>query len=308
MGGLGIPVEFFPPAPYSRCRMPRMELSQECQKLIRQMHSSKIVRAVRLGERNGFIACCHEKIKNPAWVRNIRDSYGFNLILAGRGVYRDETNRCHSFVAGDCYHRLPGLSHEILLDATVEAEEIFFALDILTARQMISLGVIPTADRVIQTSLQPFVIQRIASLHQHLISNRDISPMDVTGFVSDLFGMLHNESVERGRKHHPEAPMIRHARQRLEECNARPVPLGRIAQECKVSYITFRRLFRLHTGVSPGEYRNRKRLEKAFAMLGSKSVKETAFDLHYSTPYGFARQFKRYFGFPPGRLRQRRQS
>jgi len=67
-----------------------------------------------------------------------------------------------------------------------------------------------------------------------------------------------------------------------------------------VSYESFRKRFRVATGQSPGEYRIRRRIDRACLMLfeGAR-VKEVAAELGYADPFVFSEQFTRRVGIPP---------
>ena len=75
-----------------------------------------------------------------------------------------------------------------------------------------------------------------------------------------------------------------------------------------VSEVYFRKLFRAHMGVSPSEYRNSQRLERARSYLeyGEISVQEISDSLGYSTVSHFIKEFKRKHGVSPLRYRRQR--
>jgi len=77
-----------------------------------------------------------------------------------------------------------------------------------------------------------------------------------------------------------------------------------IAEQLKVSYPTFRKHFRAVTGVSPGEYRIRTRLEKARALLTKNPVNKVALELGYCDAFTFSAQFKEFVGMSPREFQQ----
>jgi len=83
--------------------------------------------------------------------------------------------------------------------------------------------------------------------------------------------------------------------------------IEQIAAGLDVSYERFRKLFRQRMGVSPGEYRIRRRIDQARSMLIQQrlSNKEIAYALGYADPFTFSKQFKRFVGMSPTVFRKR---
>ena len=82
-----------------------------------------------------------------------------------------------------------------------------------------------------------------------------------------------------------------------------PSELARVA-DMSVSH--FSRLFHRWTGLSPGEYLLRRRVEQARNLLGNLdlSIKEIAARCGFEDPYYFSRVFRQIDGLPPTHFRQ----
>lgn len=76
------------------------------------------------------------------------------------------------------------------------------------------------------------------------------------------------------------------------------------ARALRMPESTFRRKFTQCTGVAPGAYQLRLRMERAAQLLARHSVCETAELLGYSDPYVFSRQFKHVTGISPARYKR----
>src|SRR5690606_2189614 len=79
------------------------------------------------------------------------------------------------------------------------------------------------------------------------------------------------------------------ARAWLGEDLHRDVSVAQIAARLSLSYERFRKVFREHVGVPPGEYRIRRRIDAARALLaqGGLTNKEVAYRLGYVDPFTF---------------------
>ena len=82
--------------------------------------------------------------------------------------------------------------------------------------------------------------------------------------------------------------------------------IAEIAKECNVSEVYLRRRFKEGMGISPSEYRDELRLNKAISYLkfGDISVQEISDMLGYSTVSHFIKRFKERFGASPLQYRK----
>ncbi len=78
-----------------------------------------------------------------------------------------------------------------------------------------------------------------------------------------------------------------------------------IASKSTLAPNYFHRIFKKHFGVTPFIYMQRLRMEIAIRLLTttSKSIKEVAFEAGYENEFYFYRQFKKYCGYSPGKLK-----
>jgi len=112
----------------------------------------------------------------------------------------------------------------------------------------------------------------------------------------------HRQSVQPT----PEEIRLAEARRQLSADLDDRFPLADLASRLGCGYSKFRKDFRAQTGLSPGEYRIRRRIERARELLnnGTFSVKEIAFRLGYPDVQAFSRQFRRCTGQSPRQYQQ----
>ena len=82
--------------------------------------------------------------------------------------------------------------------------------------------------------------------------------------------------------------------------------ISALAKYCCVSEVYFRKQFKKYMGITPSEYRNALRLERACSYLkyGDISVQEISDTLGYFTVSHFIKQFKDAYGFSPLQYRK----
>lgn len=94
----------------------------------------------------------------------------------------------------------------------------------------------------------------------------------------------------------------------LQNDEKQELSVDEIAAMCFVTPAYFRRLFREYMGMSPGEYRTARRIERARDMLehSEMSVEAISELLGYSDPSYFCRVFKKETGVSPSEYKKRR--
>ena len=97
------------------------------------------------------------------------------------------------------------------------------------------------------------------------------------------------------------SPSIERGIRYLESDDAQSLSLDEVAKMCFVTPAYFRRAFRKYAGMSPIEYRNKRKIERAKELLDSTelSVADVSDTLGYDNPSYFCRVFKREVGFTP---------
>jgi AraC-like DNA-binding protein len=87
----------------------------------------------------------------------------------------------------------------------------------------------------------------------------------------------------------------------------RKIALAELANLVHLSASHFSRLFKMETGLSPGEFLIRLRMEKAHELLITRfeSIKEVMAMVGYGNKSNFVRHFKRFYGFAPSEYRKR---
>lgn len=103
---------------------------------------------------------------------------------------------------------------------------------------------------------------------------------------------------------------IRQARIQLQEQYSGPIDMKKLATNCNMGYSHFRKMFKQYTGMSPLQYHNMFRIQKAKELLetSEKSIKKIALDLGFQSEQYFTRLFKKKMGITPTELREEKQS
>ena len=116
--------------------------------------------------------------------------------------------------------------------------------------------------------------------------------------------ILSNQLVVRREK--DETTNMTRARQFIEDHQAEPLSLGRIAQVANISRHYFCKMFKKATGMNFVDYLSRVRVEKSKTLLlnPNSRVSEVAFACGFQSMTNFNREFKRIVGRSPTQFRE----
>jgi AraC-like DNA-binding protein len=108
------------------------------------------------------------------------------------------------------------------------------------------------------------------------------------------------------RRENDESTNMTRARQFIEDHQAEPLSLGRIAQVANISRHYFCKMFKKATGINFTDYLSRVRVEKSKALLlnPNSRISEAAFACGFQSMTNFNRAFKRIVGRSPTQFRE----
>lgn len=134
-----------------------------------------------------------------------------------------------------------------------------------------------------------------------------ISELIVEGYLASLFGhLLRRSGVASKTSRSGLAPtVLKRIVERIEAHIDRPISVGQLAEEAGVSLGHFCRAFKRSTGVTPYEFFDRRRLERASDLLRttSMSVTDIALACGYASGSHLSTRFRRETGISPATYR-----
>lgn len=128
----------------------------------------------------------------------------------------------------------------------------------------------------------------------------------IAGAVLHLLGQIHSICRQNSMMEDSIETIVNKARILLRENIDENISVEKIAEELNVSYSWFRKVFKVYTGLAPGQYLIQLKIEKAkmFLFDPTKSIKEIAYDLHFESCFYFSRLFKEKTGITPENFRK----
>ncbi len=234
--------------------------------------------------------------------------YSAIYVVSGRGTYRDSTGATGVVTPGTVFQRIPGRRHTAVFDPAVRYIEIFLAFSpwlLEPVARILSLYQRPVVHAGLDLALIRDLVTAMDALQ--LARERELPRLYLhqLGLLAALFARsTAAPSAEAGDD--AEEWVDEACRLLAEEADGRTT-LDQVARRLGVSYESFRKDFRVRMGLSPGDYRIRRRMDRARELLvaSHESIKEIAYELGYPNASVFSLQFKREVGLSPEHYRKR---
>jgi AraC-like DNA-binding protein len=234
------------------------------------------------------------------------NEYAAVYVLRGKGQFVDDLGQSHRVQAGCFLEHHPQRTYSLIQDDDGQWAEVYITFDNNLYQAMRLIGIDIRGPRVLQPGLSPVLLEQFEQIHRDLRQTGD-SDLDLLAVrLLELLATAHRLD-RRHREDDPQTQMIDQACRLLSRDLGRRRNLPRIAQELGVSYERLRKLFTGKMGLSPGEYRIRRRIDRARELIVQErmSNKQVAYALGYSDPFTFSKQFKAVVGESPTQFRRR---
>ncbi len=227
------------------------------------------------------------------------------LVLRGSGEYVAGDGRRFALAPGVLFQRHPGHRHSTILDPDSGWAEAYVLLGPAHARALIASGLSDPRRPVFTTGIDLAVLERLALLTTRLANAPEAA---LPRCLGELFALA-IELLSAGAPD-PYAALIESACAQLANSADRRDVLAEVLAEAGeaahgLSYERFRKLFRARVGVSPGDYRIRRRIDRARELLRAdeRPIAAIAAQLGYANPFIFSAQFHRVVGRSPRAFR-----
>ncbi len=224
-------------------------------------------------------------------------------VLRGRGIYRDQDGREWALSPGWCFQRLSDRRHTTVLDPASGWRECFIDLNPALHRVLATMQVVRRDTLAWHWGLEAARVQRFVDLMAAL---RSAGERALPGLCLEVIRLAIDAQPDPGATAAGEDAIDRACRALAAD------PAGRIDLRtwCRrqgLDYERFRKDFQRRLGMPPGQYRIRRRIDRACELLETtdRPIAAIANDLGYPSPYEFSAQFRARMGLPPTRYRAR---
>lgn len=229
-----------------------------------------------------------------------RGAYSAVLILRGRGWYADCSGRRWQLGPGSLFQRFAGVAHTLHIEDNPAWAECWIHLGAALETMLVSLRILDRSRPVTDPGIDPALVHELWRSVDALESAADRSlPQHLVRLQGLLLSMLGTD----GQSGAADFDADRACRLLADDPR---VDLRLVAHEVGLPYARFRKAFRSAVGMGPGEYRLRRRLDRARAALleGARPIAAIAADLGYANPFTFTALFRKHVGVSPNAWRR----
>ncbi len=240
------------------------------------------------------------------WRFCYEESYCAVYLLRGSGIYRRDDVEV-SLRAGDLVHRIPGQVHDTIPEAGSDWLEYFLLFPKTGYQALCAAGLFGENHPCWSPGLDDWMLDQCFRIKQLLSS---VAPSDHIEAMLHMQRFLLEAWRLDCRNRNPasgEPDPLDRAAQLLQADLGQTRSAQDVAELLHLGYDSFRKNFKARYGTSPGQYRQRSKIDRARELLARNdmSVTEIAEALGYADIFTFSRQFRKSTGSSPTEFRTR---
>jgi AraC-like DNA-binding protein len=234
------------------------------------------------------------------------NEYQLLYITEGEGVFKSATVHETKLSEGDLFLLFPGEWHSYHPNPKTGWKSYWIGFKGRNMDDRVRAGFLSPQKPIYHVGFSDSIVRLYKNAYNAALEEAAYAQQLMAGLVNLLIGMMY--SKERNiqlRKNQTHVDMISRARLRIRESLESSLSIQQVAEDMGVSYSSFRKLFKEHTGISPAIYQQDLRLQRAKELLSTTdlSIKEIAYRLHFESPDYFSAKFKLKTGRRPSELR-----
>ncbi len=243
---------------------------------------------------------------SPGNVKAVLRRYTLSIIVSGRGRYSDESGNEKILKPGTVLERVPGIAFAMQRENDDDRPyiEAMFNLTSNMYRCFHDTGFLKAKTSIYEVDINRELFNDIITQIKSLgYDNEDCLTEWLCGFVSMIKKLRsNNQSNKLDWRDELVSKVQKAMRMNLADIE----DISSFASDFNLSSRYLRKIFQEKTGESPKNYYLKLKFEYACRLLieDKLSIKEIAFELGYSYPQSFCRQFKAFIGCSPSDYRK----
>lgn len=234
------------------------------------------------------------RLENPIENRTLR-FYCLIMITRGRAFFKDEINSTIECQKGDSFLLTPQTHHSYGVIKDSDFEETWIAFDGTLIDQLFLDHQIPHDRTFFPNDGNNIIMDLFEKSFDYASSIEIVKQQQLPALFLQIL-TFYLES-----RHLSDSPTwLDKALQHINNHIEKNIDMQELATECGVSYSGFRALFKKSTGLSPGLYHLKQKMNRAGQyLIQGLSVSETAQKVGIEDVYYFSRIFKKHMNCPP---------
>ncbi|MDB6170491.1 MAG: hypothetical protein JWM88_3355 [Verrucomicrobia bacterium] len=234
-------------------------------------------------------------------------SYGLIYVLAADGYYADASGLRRDLAAGDVILITPDLAHAYGPKPGTRWRHLYFVFSGPQFDLWRECGLLDPRRPVWRAGPVEFWARRLAETVQPDERHGPAAALRTLGRFLDVLASLvalrDTDALRAARD-----PWLEESQRLLGAPSARGwLTPQQVSAKVGFSYENFRKQFASRTGVSPGQFQKRKRIERAQSAIyhGGRTLKQLAEELEFCDVFHFSKAFKQVTGATPSEFRRK---
>jgi AraC-like DNA-binding protein len=261
--------------------------------------------STRIDRNSQYPPAAHPAHHNFSWQegRVLKEEYQLIYITRGGGLFESES--CRSAVTeGSIILLQPGERHRYRPHTQSGWDETWVGFRGNMVDDIIRENHCMPGNAVFRVGFKETVVNLFNDINRYSREGRPGYQPVISGAVIYLLGLISAEG--QGSASGTRQTMVNRARAIFRDRVCDNISPEQVAEELRVSYSLFRKAFKQHTGVAPGQYLLGLKIELAKRLLADpgKLIKEIAYELNMDSPLYFGKLFKEKVGVTPAEYRR----
>lgn len=234
----------------------------------------------------------------------ILHEFQINFIIEGSGVL--ETNDgLFQVKAGSVMLIYPGMWHRYRPNSKTGWVENYIGIEGEAVDRFLSNPILTPKNPVVFCGLKESLLDTFYSIFELCEKEKPGFQQIASGYTVKLLGTIISIVKNKDFKGKNIEITIEKSKFLIRQNLDKGVDVKEMANSLNIGYSYFRKMFKLFTGVSPGQYQLQLRILRAKELLltSGKTVKEIAYDTGFDSIYYFSRIFKDKTGKSPSEFR-----
>lgn len=237
----------------------------------------------------------------------VLDEYQLIYITKGKGVFESDNCPKVEITAGTIILLFPGERHRYKPDYETGWDEYWIGfkgniVDNLVRRQFLNLEC-----PCLHIGFNDNIFNLLFNIIETTKSENAGYQQLISGAVLHLLGSVHYTIKHDSMTCEGKESVVEEARILFRENINTDYTAEQVAKDLSVGYSWFRKVFKNHTGLSPGQYYIQLKIERAKELLNDPEIpiKQIAYELAFQNYFYFSTLFKKKTGLTPSEYRKR---
>lgn len=235
----------------------------------------------------------------------ILSEYQLIYVTGGTGVFESDSFEYTKILPGTIILLFPGERHRYKPSESTGWDEYWIGFEGKIMDDLVEKNFFTPQRPCINLGFSDYAFNLLTSIIEKTKKKENVLHPQISGEILHLLGCIHSVIKENIMPDKDKETIIKSAKLLFRSNLTKSFTPKQAAFELMIGYSYFRKLFKTHTGLSPGQFFIKLKIEKAKELLSDHNIpiKEIAFELKFESYFYFSKLFKDKTGLAPSDFR-----